>query len=118
MPEFYRAFRDLGGEYRAEADHGSDQSSDARPDRQREFTEGDRLLIFVFRCARIRAYRGRRWLMGASTMSEIEQVIRTTCPRDCYDTCGVAVHVLNGAIESVRGDPDHFVSHGPVTDFK
>ena len=51
-------------------------------------------------------------------MSEIEQVIRTTCPRDCYDTCGVAVHVLNGAIESVRGDPDHFVSHGPVTDFK
>ncbi|HLK84938.1 MAG TPA: molybdopterin-dependent oxidoreductase [Candidatus Binataceae bacterium] len=47
-------------------------------------------------------------------MSEIEQVIRTTCPRDCYDTCGVAVHVLNGAIASVRGDPHHFVSHGQL----
>ncbi len=47
-------------------------------------------------------------------MSEIEQVIRTACPRDCYDTCGVTVHVRNGAIGSVRGDPDHFVSRGQL----
>lgn len=43
-----------------------------------------------------------------------EEIIRTTCPRDCYDTCGVAVHKRNGAIESVRGDPAHFVSQGQL----
>ena len=47
-------------------------------------------------------------------MSELEEIVRTTCPRDCYDTCGVAVHKRNGAIESVRGDPDHFVSQGEL----
>jgi pyridoxine/pyridoxamine 5'-phosphate oxidase len=36
-----------------------------------------------------------------------EEIVRTACPRDCYDTCGVAVHMRNGAIQSVRGDPDH-----------
>jgi anaerobic selenocysteine-containing dehydrogenase len=47
-------------------------------------------------------------------MSELEEIVRTTCPRDCYDTCGVAVHKRNGAIESVRGDPAHFVSQGQL----
>ena len=45
-------------------------------------------------------------------MRELEEIVRTTCPRDCYDTCGVSVHKRNGAIESVRGEPGHFVSHG------
>ncbi len=45
-------------------------------------------------------------------MSKPEQVIRTTCPRDCYDSCGVEVHIRDGAIASVRGDPNHFVTHG------
>jgi anaerobic selenocysteine-containing dehydrogenase len=43
-----------------------------------------------------------------------EEIVLTACPRDCYDTCGVAVHTRNGAIESVRGDPDHFVSRGQL----
>ena len=47
-------------------------------------------------------------------MSELEEIVRTTCPRDCYDTCGVTVHKRNGAIESVRGDPAHFVSQGQL----
>ncbi|HVA39404.1 MAG TPA: molybdopterin-dependent oxidoreductase, partial [Candidatus Binataceae bacterium] len=47
-------------------------------------------------------------------MSELEEIVRTTCPRDCYDTCGVTVHKRNGAIESVRGDPVHFVSQGQL----
>jgi anaerobic selenocysteine-containing dehydrogenase len=47
-------------------------------------------------------------------MRELDEIIRTTCPRDCYDTCGVAVHRRNGAIESVRGEPGHFVSHGQL----
>ncbi len=47
-------------------------------------------------------------------MSEVEEIIRTACPRDCYDTCGVTVHKRNGIIESVRGDPAHFVSQGQL----
>jgi len=42
----------------------------------------------------------------------MDEVILTTCPRDCYDACGVAVHKRDGAIRHVRGDPDHPVSRG------
>jgi anaerobic selenocysteine-containing dehydrogenase len=38
--------------------------------------------------------------------------VLTTCPRDCYDACGVAVVKRDGAIRHVRGDPDHPVSRG------
>ena len=47
-------------------------------------------------------------------MREPEEIVRTACPRDCYDTCGVAVHKRNGVIEAVRGDPGHFVSRGQL----
>ena len=47
-------------------------------------------------------------------MSDLVEIVRTTCPRDCYDSCGVAVHKRSGAIESVRGDPAHFVSRGQL----
>jgi len=47
-------------------------------------------------------------------MSELEEIVHTTCPRDCYDTCGVAVHKRNGEIAFVRGDPGHFVSRGQL----
>jgi anaerobic selenocysteine-containing dehydrogenase len=53
-------------------------------------------------------------LRGRFTMSIQHEIIRTACPRDCYDTCGVAVYRRNGTIESVRGDPDHFVSQGQL----
>lgn len=40
--------------------------------------------------------------------------IRTTCPRDCYDACGVLVkRALDGAV-NVVGDPDHNVSRGAL----
>jgi len=45
-------------------------------------------------------------------VSQREQIIRTTCPRDCYDSCGVEVHVRDGSITAVRGDPAHYVTHG------
>ena len=41
-------------------------------------------------------------------------VIKTTCPRDCYDACGIAVIRRNGAIAKVLGDPDHPVSRGAL----
>jgi len=43
-----------------------------------------------------------------------EVVIKTTCARDCYDACGIAVHKENGAITKVLGDPDHAISRGKL----
>lgn len=43
---------------------------------------------------------------------DASDVVRTTCPRDCYDACGALVMRRAGRIHSVRGDPDHPVSRG------
>ncbi len=43
-----------------------------------------------------------------------EQTILTTCPKDCYDACGIAVNLKDGVISNVRGDPDHPVSRGKL----
>jgi anaerobic selenocysteine-containing dehydrogenase len=40
--------------------------------------------------------------------------ILTTCPRDCYDTCGIVVNKKNDVIVQVRGDPNHSVSQGKL----
>ena len=45
-------------------------------------------------------------------MSDSQEIILTTCPRDCFDTCGIAVVKRNGVIAHVRGDPHHPVSRG------
>ncbi len=41
-------------------------------------------------------------------------IIRTTCPRDCYDGCGIAVVRRDGAVHKVLGDPGHAVSRGAL----
>jgi anaerobic selenocysteine-containing dehydrogenase len=41
-----------------------------------------------------------------------DEVVLTTCPRDCYDACGIAVVKRDGEIRHVRGDPEHPVSRG------
>ena len=46
-------------------------------------------------------------------MDDSREIIRTTCPRDCYDACGIAV-VRHGGNAKVLGDPDHFVSRGAL----
>jgi anaerobic selenocysteine-containing dehydrogenase len=43
-----------------------------------------------------------------------EDVVKTTCARDCYDACGIAVHKEDGVITKVLGDPDHAVSRGKL----
>ena len=45
-------------------------------------------------------------------MPDSQEIILTTCPRDCYDACGIAVVKRDGAITKVRGDPRHPVSRG------
>jgi anaerobic selenocysteine-containing dehydrogenase len=47
-------------------------------------------------------------------MSENKTTVRTTCPRDCYDTCGVLVVKRDGVVAKVLGDPDHPVSRGAL----
>ena len=41
-----------------------------------------------------------------------KEIIRTTCPRDCYDSCGIAVIKRDGEIRKVLGDPNHPVARG------
>ncbi|MHB1217879.1 MAG: molybdopterin-dependent oxidoreductase, partial [Alphaproteobacteria bacterium] len=43
-----------------------------------------------------------------------QTIVRTTCPRDCYDSCGVEIVVQDGAIRHVRGDPGHPVNRGTL----
>ena len=42
------------------------------------------------------------------------EVILTTCPRDCYDACGIAVIKRDGIISRVRGDPNNPVNRGSL----
>ena len=43
-----------------------------------------------------------------------DDTVLTTCPRDCYDTCGMLVHRRNGRVTAVRGNPAHAVSRGTL----
>ena len=45
-------------------------------------------------------------------VARADEVVLTTCPRDCYDACGIAVVKRNGTIRHVRGDPAHPVARG------
>ena len=47
-------------------------------------------------------------------MPPVTEIVRTTCPRDCYDGCGILVVKRDGVVRFVRGDPDHQVSRGKL----
>jgi anaerobic selenocysteine-containing dehydrogenase len=47
-------------------------------------------------------------------MTMADLTVLTTCPRDCYDACGVLVTVRDGRVRNVRGDPAHPVSRGKL----
>lgn len=47
-------------------------------------------------------------------MAAEKEVLRTTCPRDCYDSCGIAVIKRGGEVRKVLGDPEHPVSRGAL----
>ena len=44
----------------------------------------------------------------------LTEIVRTTCPRDCYDGCGILVVKRDGLVRQVRGDPDHYMSRGKL----
>ncbi|HLN63255.1 MAG TPA: hypothetical protein VK464_17095, partial [Symbiobacteriaceae bacterium] len=46
-------------------------------------------------------------------MSRAElQTYRVTCPRNCYDSCGMLATVENGVLLEVGGDPLHPNTNG------
>lgn len=42
------------------------------------------------------------------------QLLKTTCPRDCYDACGIVVVKREGRVTKVLGDPEHPVARGTL----
>jgi anaerobic selenocysteine-containing dehydrogenase len=40
--------------------------------------------------------------------------VKTTCPRDCYDACGMVGVFEDGTLSRVMGDRDHHVSRGTL----
>jgi anaerobic selenocysteine-containing dehydrogenase len=47
-------------------------------------------------------------------MASQKELIKTTCPRDCYDRCGIVVIKRDGAITKVMGNPAHPINRGPL----
>ncbi|MFP6745877.1 MAG: molybdopterin-dependent oxidoreductase, partial [Alphaproteobacteria bacterium] len=47
-------------------------------------------------------------------MPGAKELVHTTCPRDCYDACGIVVIKRGGEITKVLGDPDHPSSRGAL----
>ncbi|MFG1207442.1 molybdopterin-dependent oxidoreductase [Xanthobacter flavus] len=43
-----------------------------------------------------------------------DRMVKTTCPRDCYDACGITVTLRDGAIQKVLGDRDHAITRGAL----
>ncbi len=44
----------------------------------------------------------------------MDGLVKTTCPRDCYDTCGIVVSAGSGQRVRVAGDPEHPVARGAL----
>ena len=47
-------------------------------------------------------------------MTTDEERIKTTCPRDCYDGCGIIVRKRDGEIFRVKGNREHPSTRGPL----
>jgi len=47
-------------------------------------------------------------------MPGTKEIVLTTCPRDCYDGCGIAVIKRDGKITKVLGDPAHPTARGAL----
>ena len=47
-------------------------------------------------------------------MTSNSSIIKTTCPRDCYDGCGILVDQADGKIIKVKGDREHPSNQGAL----
>lgn len=43
---------------------------------------------------------------------KVDKVVKTICPRNCFDTCSVLAYVKDGRMLKVEGDPNHPITRG------
>ena len=58
--------------------------------------------------------RRRRRGPWRAIISPVPRLVRSVCPYDCPDACGLLVEVEDGRAASVRGDPEHPYSQGTL----
>src|SRR5262245_45889411 len=81
---------------------GNTQTSRSRLERTRRKLIHLRHLRHEVNCPVVVVY-GR--FRQAKTAMLQEEIVKTTCSRDCYDACGLAVYKENGVITKVLGIP-------------
>src|SRR5499427_6387180 len=42
----------------------------------------------------------------------MKQIVKSACPHDCPDACGVLITVEDGKATKIQGDPEHPVTRG------
>ncbi len=42
----------------------------------------------------------------------VENIVKSVCPKDCPDSCGMLSYVEDGRITRVSGDPAHPITQG------
>jgi anaerobic selenocysteine-containing dehydrogenase len=50
------------------------------------------------------------WIGGKKVLAD--RVVKTACPHNCYDTCGMLVYVKDEKVIKIEGDPDHPITRG------
>ncbi|WP_434510706.1 molybdopterin-containing oxidoreductase family protein [Desulfitobacterium sp. AusDCA] len=50
------------------------------------------------------------WVGGEKVIAD--RVVKTACPHNCYDTCGILAYVKNEKVIKLVGDPNHPITRG------
>jgi anaerobic selenocysteine-containing dehydrogenase len=50
------------------------------------------------------------WVGGEKIVAD--RVVKTACPHNCYDTCGMLVYVKDEKVIKIEGDPEHPITRG------
>lgn len=50
------------------------------------------------------------WVEGKKVIAD--RLVKTACPHNCYDTCGMLVYVKDEKVIKIEGDPDHPITRG------
>jgi|LSQX01.3.fsa_nt_gb anaerobic selenocysteine-containing dehydrogenase len=50
------------------------------------------------------------WIGGKKVIAD--RVVKTACPHNCYDTCGLLAYVKDEKVIKIEGDPDHPITRG------
>jgi anaerobic selenocysteine-containing dehydrogenase len=45
-------------------------------------------------------------------LEKVDKIVKTICPRNCFDTCSLLAHLKDGKLIKIEGDPDHPITRG------